>query len=175
LIDLGQKELSSSVTDILAEIPLELRSTLSSLSDDTRFAILLTLLKRGEMSFSELSQSIGVASNVLSHHLRALTQAALVRNYYAKRGDSDQYSFYDTTALARDFIDRSLSAMAPRTALADILSRMARADQLYSESLADLVSIAQGYENEVGTQVTIAEDQMTLKRARRMALEIPAR
>lgn len=175
MADLNQKELSSAVTTILDEIPLELRSTLRSLSDDTRFAILLTLLKRGGMSFSELSAAVGIPSNALSHHLRTLTQGALVTNYYTKRGGSDQYSFYDTTALARDFVDRLLSAMAPRTALADILSRMISADQLYSESLADLVSTIQEYGSEAGTQVAMTETGLALMRAQKIALKIPAR
>jgi DNA-binding transcriptional ArsR family regulator len=101
-----EEKCKSAVASLLDSIPSEVRSTIKLLSDDTRFAIVLILLKEGSKSFSELAMTLGVPKNALSHHLKVLSRAALIKNYYAKRDGIEDFSFYGSTDLSKDFLEK---------------------------------------------------------------------
>jgi DNA-binding transcriptional ArsR family regulator len=91
------------VDEQISEIPSQLRRAIKALSEDARLAVLVVLLKNGEMTFSELSRALDMSSSNLTHHLKKLIQAALVENYFQRREDTEEYSFYKPTLLAEDF------------------------------------------------------------------------
>lgn len=91
------------IDEQVSEIPSQLRRAIKALSEDARLAILVVLLKNDEMTFSELSRTLGISSSNLTHHLKKLIQAALVENYFQRKEDTEEYSFYKPTLLAEDF------------------------------------------------------------------------
>lgn len=92
------------VQQCLVEIPKEIRNAIKAISDDTRLAIFIILLKKGELSFSQILERLGLNSSTLSHHLKILTEAGLIENYYSKKPGIDEYSFYNTTSFGTDFL-----------------------------------------------------------------------
>ena len=78
------------------------------LADPTRRRIFL-LLMDGEVCNCEMAGQLGLAQNLISHHLRQLRQAGLIR---ARRDDRDQRWIYyaiDRDALRR--VHRELGAL----------------------------------------------------------------
>lgn len=94
----------------LKEIPEGVKVAVKALSDDTRLAIIVVLLKYGECTFSQLMETLEIDSGVLSHHLKNLLRASLIKNYYIKKPDSEDYSFYDLTYYGEGFM-RSVYGM----------------------------------------------------------------
>ena len=69
----------------------KLTTVLKALADPNRLRILAVLVQR-ESCNCQLNSQLGLAPNLLSHHLRVLEQAGLVRNH---RGEEDaRWIFY---------------------------------------------------------------------------------
>jgi len=98
------------IEEQISEIPSQLRRAIKALSEDARLAVVLVLLKNGEMTFSELSRVLNMSSSNLTHHLKKLIQAALIENFFQRKEDSDEYSFYRATLLAEDFTKNLLKS-----------------------------------------------------------------
>ena len=99
-----------TIEEQISEIPSQLRRAIKALSEDARLAIVVVLLKNGEMTFSELSRVLNMSSSNLTHHLKKLIQAALIENFFQRKEDSDEYSFYRATLLAEDFTKNLLKS-----------------------------------------------------------------
>jgi len=99
-----------TIEEQISEIPSQLRRAIKALSEDARLAVVLVLLKNGEMTFSELSRVLNMSSSNLTHHLKKLIQAALIENFFQRKEDSDEYSFYRATLLAEDFTKNLLKS-----------------------------------------------------------------
>jgi DNA-binding HxlR family transcriptional regulator len=162
------------------EIPAEVLGPLKLLADDTRLAIVLALLKNGDMTFSQLQHMIKIKPNSLSHHLRSLVQGALLRNYYSKKAEADEYSFYGVTSIARDFIDGILGTVVKRPSLSQVFLDFVRADQKYEEKFLDLLSSMNEYGQTQleGTGVVSAvlparAENMRFEGRRRISIRIP--
>jgi len=67
-----------------------------ALANETRIKI-IKLLQEGEMYVEDLTQTLGLAQSTVSHHLRVLKDAGLIRA--EKRGRSMYYSIVPGTAL----------------------------------------------------------------------------
>jgi len=77
-------------------------AALRALADPTRFRLYLTL-RQGEACVCELAEELGLAENLVSHHLKALRKVGLVHD---RRDPSDaRWVYYqlDATALATLF------------------------------------------------------------------------
>ncbi len=102
------------------DVSAELAAFLKLLADPTRRRIFL-LLRQGETCNCELTALLGLPQNLISHHLRALREAGLVRS---RRDEQDArwiYYWIDPHALAgvRDdflgvFSPSALQERAPR-------------------------------------------------------------
>lgn len=88
----------------LEEVPEDVIEAISSLSDNTRLAIVVALLKHGELTFSQLMDKMELTSSTLSHHLKILQNSSMVVNSYKKKADSEEYSFYDLTEYGEKFM-----------------------------------------------------------------------
>jgi DNA-binding HxlR family transcriptional regulator len=132
-------------TDLLDSVPSEIRIAMKIFSDDTRFAIILTLLKEGNMSFSELSDVLEIPKNILSHHLKTLVQSAFVKNYYDKKDGTADYSYYESTTLSRDFVDHLFGVMEPTKSSADALADIYLACKMYTTGSIKLFEAIQKY------------------------------
>jgi ArsR family transcriptional regulator len=89
----------------------DLSSTFAALSDETRRRI-LTLLRAGSRSAGEVAAAFELSKPTISHHLRVLEEAGLVRS--ERRGTFIVYTLQSNVLedLARAVLD--LSAEAPR-------------------------------------------------------------
>lgn len=101
----------SIIAKQISEIPSQLRRAIKALSEDARLAVVVVLLKNGEMTFSELSRILEMSSSNLTHHLKKLTQAALIENFFQRKEGSEEYSFYRATLLAEDFTRNMLNSL----------------------------------------------------------------
>jgi DNA-binding transcriptional ArsR family regulator len=88
-----------------------LSSTFAALSDETRRQI-LTLLRAGSRSAGEVAAAFALSKPTISHHLRVLEEAGLVRS--ERRGTFIVYTLQSNVLedLARAVLE--LSAEAPR-------------------------------------------------------------
>src|SRR5713226_9575658 len=87
------------------EISPEFKLVLQAVADPERFQILLTLKRHEEgMSFTQLKDSFGANNNTLDRHLKLLTKATLVWNFFERRQRRD-YSFYKLSSLGSRVVD----------------------------------------------------------------------
>ncbi len=92
---------------------LAIAPLLRLLSDPTRLRI-FSLLREGEACVCELASALGLAENLVSHHLGALRRAGLVRD---RRDASDaRWVYYTLDAAELDRAHAAVSALFdPRT------------------------------------------------------------
>jgi len=91
------------------EIRDEAKRILEAISDPERYAIMLTMARHGEgVSFSQLASVFRVNHITLSRHLKTLTHATLVWNFYERREGKD-HSFYKLSAMGK----KLLSSLKP--------------------------------------------------------------
>src|SRR5215207_9869572 len=83
----------------VADASAELARFLKLLADPTRRRIFLVLM-RGETCNCELTDLLGLPQNLISHHLRALREAGLVRSRRDRRDARWIYYWVDQEALA---------------------------------------------------------------------------
>lgn len=72
---------------------LDLAELFKVFGDGTRVKILYALSKKGEICVNDLCESLGISQPAVSHHLRILKQAKLVR--YSRNGKNLLYSLDD--------------------------------------------------------------------------------
>jgi DNA-binding transcriptional ArsR family regulator len=87
------------VIDSATDASIRLASFLRLMADPTRRRIFLHLM-RGEICNCEMVERLGLAQNLISHHLRQLREIGLIR---ARRDSADQRWIYysiDRDALA---------------------------------------------------------------------------
>ncbi len=69
---------------------MNIARTLAALSDDTRREILSLLGERGSLAAGTIAEAFALSKPTISHHLRVLTEAELVRS--ERRGTSIVYT-----------------------------------------------------------------------------------
>lgn len=144
--------------DIIKTIPIEIRSVLNILSDENRLALVILLLKEGEMSFSELRNHSGLAKNTLSHHLKTLTQAALVSNYYRKREGTNEFSYYSATDHAKDCVDGIIGIFQPKRSATEVLRRFIETGLRYDNFFGASLSADRQYSGIESRALSITDD-----------------
>src|SRR5437870_13885935 len=86
------------------EIRDEAKRILEAISDPERYAIMLTMVSHREgVSFSQLASAFRANHNSLSRHLKILTHATLVWNFYERR-ESKEHSFYKLSAIGEKLL-----------------------------------------------------------------------
>lgn len=95
-----------------------------AIGDPTRYRILATLLREGELSASELAAELDVPSNRLHYHLDRLQEVGLVQNRKRRdRGADGLYSYYVASALGESIMKHGVAELIRRER--DLLSRYA--------------------------------------------------
>jgi DNA-binding transcriptional ArsR family regulator len=86
------------------EIRSEAKRILEAISSPERYAVMLTLSRHREgLSFSQLSKIFTTNHNTLNRHLKTLTHATLVWNFYERREGKD-HSFYRLSTLGESLL-----------------------------------------------------------------------
>ncbi|MHA1917155.1 MAG: winged helix-turn-helix domain-containing protein [Candidatus Ranarchaeia archaeon] len=105
----------NEIEKILKEIPQEKQQLIQNLSNKTRLAIIITIMKKGEQTFTQLQKQLKIPTNKLSHHLKKLTQTAIIENYYVKRKNKKEYSYYQTTKTTQKTLNQILEIKKTKT------------------------------------------------------------
>jgi DNA-binding transcriptional ArsR family regulator len=92
--------------------PQELRMGITALADQTRERILLALAIR-DCSYTELQKALKIRKGSLTHHLKRLMKAGLVRNYSKGRLARPFDSFYTTTSFGKDLLEAIMKSFQP--------------------------------------------------------------
>jgi DNA-binding HxlR family transcriptional regulator len=82
-----------------------IKRAICSLDDEKKFAI-IALLKDGDRSFSQLMDELGLDQSTLRYHLKKLSFGGIIENYYQKRTDTTEYSFYKLSEFGRDLLSK---------------------------------------------------------------------
>ena len=91
------------------ELRQEAKRILEAISNPERYDVMLTLSHHSEgLSFSQLANIFTTNHNTLNRHLKTLTHATLVWNFYERREGKD-HSFYKLSALG----ERVLGSLRP--------------------------------------------------------------
>jgi DNA-binding transcriptional ArsR family regulator len=97
------------------EVRQEAGRILDAISNPERYAIMLTLSRHQEgLSFSQLAKIFTTNHNTLNRHLKTLTHATLVWNFYERREGKD-HSFYNLSTLG----ERVLGSLKPELEAAE--------------------------------------------------------
>jgi DNA-binding transcriptional ArsR family regulator len=87
------------------ELRQEARRILEAISSPERYDVMLTLSHHSEgLSFSQLAKIFTTNHNTLNRHLKTLTHATLVWNFYERREGKD-HSFYKLSTLGERVLD----------------------------------------------------------------------
>lgn len=86
-----------------------------SIGDETRFQILRTLSRNGDLSATQLREALDVASNNLHYHLDRLVDVGLVQNRKRSEPDRDGlYSYYRVSSLGQAMLDHGVEELMRR-------------------------------------------------------------
>lgn len=95
------------------EIPEEIRDAINGLHGELRQTIFISLLKNGELSFSELEKRTGLSKPDLNFHLKKLINSMLVEHYYRDKIGNNRFSFYSITPFGHNFINALIQSLTP--------------------------------------------------------------
>ncbi len=94
--------------------PPELRRALKALANENRERIFLLLTAEGS-SYTELLNQLRMRKGSLTHHLRTLVAAGLVRNFGRNTLQGPYDSFYSTTGFGESLVGGILFGIEPPT------------------------------------------------------------
>lgn len=84
------------------EVPEQIKLVIKGMDSEVRLAIIVALMKREKMSFSELKELLDINSSSLSRHLSILQDGGLVTNVLGWKENS--YSYYTITDIAKSVL-----------------------------------------------------------------------
>nr|WP_049913190.1 helix-turn-helix domain-containing protein [Halococcus thailandensis] len=83
-----------------------------AIGEETRYRVLSELLAEGELSATELAETLEIPSNRLHYHLDKLESVGLIANRKRKeRGADGLYSYYAATALGEAIMTHGISEL----------------------------------------------------------------
>ena len=86
-----------------------------AIGNETRFRILHVLKERGDMSASDLAETLDLEANNLHYHLDKLVDVGLVQNRKRKTADRDGlFSYYRATALGEGILEHGVEELMRR-------------------------------------------------------------
>ncbi|MFC1786754.1 winged helix-turn-helix domain-containing protein [Halobacteriota archaeon] len=96
-----------------SEIPEEIKLAISAIDNDVRQAIVVSLSKHNELSFTELLNKLKIEKGSLSNHLKKLMKGSLVEHYFRHEFNEDKYSYYGITSFGECFVDALFQSLEP--------------------------------------------------------------
>jgi len=79
--------------NISEEFELALKAT----SNKIRYELALLLINKGPHSFSEITSYLNREKSIVTKHLKVLETGGIIQNYFQKKNDTSEYSFYKIT------------------------------------------------------------------------------
>jgi DNA-binding transcriptional ArsR family regulator len=87
------------------DFPEELIQPIKALSNYSRRKMLLSLLERDALSYSQIQSAFRIKKGTLNHHLHILVSAGLIRSFSSKDPGNPYKSFYTITGFGRKLIE----------------------------------------------------------------------
>ena len=103
----------SKVDGIIRQIPRQVRRIPRMIGNDTRFAIIISLMKKNEMSFSELQDELGIKISELTYQLNILINEGWLDSSYEKRKNKNDFNFYRLTNWSKKVMDKLFAVLEP--------------------------------------------------------------
>jgi DNA-binding MarR family transcriptional regulator len=97
-----------NITDF--SILTDLTSSLNGIKNRFRLSILLFLKDMSDFSFSEIQTYADKKKSVISNHLKKLEMTGFIQNYYQKKKNSNEYSFYKLTDYGKDILSNLIKS-----------------------------------------------------------------
>ena len=94
-------------------IPEEVRTTIASLDNEIRQAILVLLNSNVELSFTDIQKELKLEKIKLNFHLKNLFSSALIDHYYRHEVGNQKYSYYSISQLGRRVLTYLIQAFIP--------------------------------------------------------------
>lgn len=86
-----------------------------AIGNETRYRILRTLAHNGDLSATDLKNTLGLEANSLHYHLDHLVDVGLVQNRKRKEPDSSGlYSYYRASALGEGILEHGVEELMRR-------------------------------------------------------------
>jgi len=96
------------------DLPEELVQPIKALTDEARRKIILSLLGKGAISYSEMQNAFHIKKGTLNHHLHILVSAGLVRNFSDRIPGNPYSSYYSVTSFGRKFMEGLRQTLEPK-------------------------------------------------------------
>ena len=127
-----------TLKEYIKGIPIEIRRAIGGLDNDIRLGIFLALMKHRELSFSELSEKLGMKKYKakLNFHLGKLTKSALVEHYYRHQLGNEKFSFYSTTEFGENLWNNIVHSLKPPS---PIVSMEESSGQYLTEAIKGII------------------------------------
>lgn len=98
----------------IRDFPEELVEPIKALTDETRRRILLSLLEKDSISYSQIRKNFQIKKGTLNHHLHKLVSSGLIRNFSIKSPANPYNSYYMVTDFGRKFIEGLRQTLEPK-------------------------------------------------------------
>lgn len=86
-----------------------------AIGNETRFQVLRTLARNGDLSASQLADVLDIETNTLHYHLDTLVDVGLVQNRKQSSPDQDGlYSYYRVSPLGEAMLDHGVEELLAR-------------------------------------------------------------
>lgn len=108
------KENRESIIEYASLVPGEIRRALQALSKDREIAILVLLIKKGGLAFSEIKGELDVHQQKLTTSLNQMQDAGIVVRKDTIDGESKYKTQYQVTKYGKRVLDNLFDAIEPR-------------------------------------------------------------
>ncbi len=92
----------SKIEEYASQIPNEIRKAVKAFGNDVRCAIIVDLIRKEELTFTQLKEDFDIDTGLLSNHLNILMDSAIVEHYYKHELGNEEYSYYGLTLFGKD-------------------------------------------------------------------------
>lgn len=96
------------------DFPREIIEPIKAVYNKTRRQILLTLLDKSSLSYSEIKNNFQISKGTLNHHLHILVRSGLIRNFAVSSPGDPYKSYYTMTNFGHKFLDGLRQTLEPK-------------------------------------------------------------
>jgi len=104
---------SEKVKKYSTAFPDEIKRAIEGLDNEVRYAIVSFLLERGEASFTEIVEELGIDNRSFSNHVKKLIAGGLVQNFVRRGEIREKHSYYRITPYGYIFLKSLFKSLEP--------------------------------------------------------------
>jgi len=95
----------------MLQLPHELSLAIKGLDSEHRQRILLSLIEKEKLSFSEISNRANINRSLLANHLKILSKTLLIEHYYEHEIGNERYSYYRISPFGKALLGNMLGTL----------------------------------------------------------------